>query len=140
MIVVDTNLIAYLLINGEWTQRAEAVKRRDSEWVAPLLWRSEFRNLLSLYIRQEIFDLDHAINLLKSAEKIMQEREHTISSVSVMKLAASSKCSAYDCEFVSLAQDLSVPLVTSDQKILTAFPETAVSPDDFLVKERQGRG
>ena len=140
MIVVDTNLIAYLLINGEWTQRAEAVKRRDSEWVAPLLWRSEFRNLLSLYIRQEIFDLDHAINLLKSAEKIMQEREHTISSVSVMKLAASSKCSAYDCEFVALAQDLSVPLVTSDQKILTAFPETAVSPDDFLVEERQGRG
>ena len=140
MIVVDTNLIAYLLINGEWTQRAEAVKRRDSEWVAPLLWRSEFRNLLSLYIRQEIFDLDHAINLLKSAEKIMQEREHTISSVSVMKLAASSKCSAYDCEFVALAQDLSVPLVTSDQKILTAFPATAVSPDDFLVKERQGRG
>ena len=140
MIVVDTNLIAYLLINGEWTQRAEAVKRRDSEWVAPLLWRSEFRNLLSLYIRQEIFDLDHAINLLKSAEEIMQEREHTISSVSVMKLAASSKCSAYDCEFVALAQDLSVPLVTSDQKILTAFPETAVSPDDFLVEERQGRG
>ena len=133
MIVVDTNLIAYLLINGEWTQRAEAVKRRDSEWVAPLLWRSEFRNLLSLYIRQEIFDLDHAINVLKSAEEIMQEREHTISSVSVMKLAASSKCSAYDCEFVALAQDLIVPLVTSDQKILTAFPETAVSPDDFLV-------
>lgn len=131
MIVADTNLIAYLLINGEWTQRAEAVKRQDSEWAAPVLWRSEFRNLLALYIRQEIFDLDHAINLLKSAEEIMQEREHTISSVSVMKLAASSKCSAYDCEFVALAQDLSVPLVTSDQKILTAFPETAVSLENF---------
>ena len=140
MIVIDTNLIAYLLINGEWTQRAEAVKRRDSEWAAPLLWRSEFRNLLSLYIRQEIFDLDHAINLLKNAEEIMQEREHTISFVQVMKLAASAKCSAYDCEFVTLAQDLSVPLVTSDRKILTAFPETAVSPDDFLVEERQERG
>ena len=88
MIVVDTNLIAYLLINGERTQRAEAMKQRDSEWAAPLLWRSEFRNLLSLYVRQEIFGLDHAINLLKNAEGIMQEREHTISSVSVMKLAA----------------------------------------------------
>ena len=87
MIVVDTNLIAYLLINGERTQRAEAVKQRDSEWAAPLLWRSEFRNLLSLYVRQEIFGLDHAINLLKNAEEIMQGRD-TISSVSVMKLAA----------------------------------------------------
>ena len=131
MIVVDTNLIAYLLINGEWTQRAEAVKRRDPEWAAPLLWRSEFRNLLSLYIRQEIFDLDHAINLLRNAEEIMQGREHTISSASVVKLAASSRCSAYDCEFVALAQDLSVPLVTSDRKVLTAFPETAVSLEDF---------
>ena len=131
MIVVDTNLIAYLLINGEWTQRAEAVKRRDPEWAAPLLWRSEFRNLLSLYIRQEIFDLDHAINLLRNAEEIMQGREHTISSASVVKLAASSRCSAYDCEFVALAQDLRVPLVTSDRKVLTAFPETAVSLEDF---------
>ena len=85
MIVVDTNLIAYLLISGERTQQAEAAKRQAPEWAAPLLWRSEFRNLLALYIRQEIFALDHAINLLRNAEEIMQGQEHTISSVSVMK-------------------------------------------------------
>ena len=136
MIVADTNLIAYLLISGEWTQQAEAVKRLDAEWAAPLLWRSEFRNLLSLYVRREIFDLDHAIDLLRNAEEIMQEREHTISSVSVMKLATSSKCSAYDCEFVALAQSLSVPLVTSDRRILTAFPEIAISLEGFLVEDR----
>ena len=136
MIVVDTNLIAYLLITGEHTQRADAVKLRDPEWIAPLLWRSEFRNLLLLYIRQEIFDLDHAIDLLKQAEEIMQKQEHTISSVTVMKLATSSGCSAYDCEFVALAQDLGVPLVTSDRKVLTAFPEIAVSLEDFLVDEK----
>ena len=134
MIVVDTNLIAYLLITGEHTQRADAVKLRDPEWIAPLLWRSEFRNLLLLYIRQEIFDLDHAIGLLEQAEEIMLEREHTISSVEVMKLATSSGCSAYDCEFVALAQDLGVPLVTSE--VLTAFPEIAVSLEDFLVDEK----
>ena len=139
MIVVDTNLIAYLLITSEQTQRADAVKLRDPEWIAPLLWRSEFRNLLLLYIRQEIFDLDHAIGLLKQAEEIMHEREHTISSVKVMKLATSSGCSAYDCEFVALAQDLSVPLVTSDRKVLTAFPEIAVSPEDFWSKMKMKR-
>ena len=96
MIVVDTNLIAYLLINGEQTRRAESVKRRDPDWVAPVLWRSEFRNLLLLYIRQGIFDLDHAINLLENAEEIMLKREHTISSLLVMKLATASRCSAYD--------------------------------------------
>ena len=137
MIVVDTNLIAYLLITGEHTQRAEAVKLRDPEWVAPLLWRSEFRNLLLLYIRQETFDLNHAISLLKNAEEIMQKQEYTISSMNVMKLATSSRCSAYDCEFVALAQDLSVPLVTSDRKVLTAFPQTAVSPEDFVIENEE---
>ena len=137
MIVVDTNLIAYLLITGEHTQRAEAVKLKDPEWVAPLLWRSEFRNLLLLYIRQETFDLNHAISLLKNAEEIMQKQEYTISSMNVMKLATSSGCSAYDCEFVALAQDLSVPLVTSDRKVLTAFPETAVSLEDFVIENEE---
>ena len=135
MIVVDTNLIAYLLINGEQTRRAESVKRRDPDWVAPVLWRSEFRNLLLLYIRQGIFDLDHAINLLENAEEIMLKREHTISSVRVMKLATASRCSAYDCEFVVLARELSVPLVTADRKVLMTFPDTAVSPEDFLNEE-----
>ena len=132
MIVVDTNVIAYLLINGEQTRRAEAVKRRDPEWVAPVLWRSEFRNLLSLYIRQKIFDLDHAISLLENAEEIMLNREYTISSVQVMELATASRCSAYDCEFVVLARELGVPLVTADRKISMTFPDTAVSLEDFL--------
>ncbi len=132
MIVVDTNVIAYLLINGEQTRRAEDVKRRDPEWVAPVLWRSEFRNLLSLYIRQKIFDLDHAISLLENAEEIMLDREDTISSVQVMELATESRCSAYDCEFVVLARELGVPLVTADRKISMTFPDTAVSLEDFL--------
>jgi predicted nucleic acid-binding protein len=53
------------------------------------------------------------------------------SSEQVLKLVATSRCSAYECEFVAIAQELNVPLITSDRKILTEFPNTALSMQDF---------
>jgi len=50
----------------------------------------------------------------------------------VLQLTTRSRCSAYDCEFVGLAQDLGVPFVTADREVLAAFPSTAVSPADFI--------
>lgn len=44
-----------------------------------------------------------------------------------------SGCSPYDCEFVALAQDLEVPLVTNDLQIHKAFQTIAVSPLSFTV-------
>jgi len=52
--------------------------------------------------------------------------------VQVLTLTDSSQCSAYDWEFVALAKQLSVKLVTEDKKILREFPEVTVSLDDFL--------
>ena len=67
------------------------------------------------------------------AELLMVDREFTMPSVSVMNLVATSTCSAYDCEFVALARQLSVKLVTQDKKLLREFPETAISIDAFLL-------
>jgi len=33
--------------------------------------------------------------------------------------------SSYDCEFVSLAKEAGLPLITEDKKILREFPEIA---------------
>ena len=49
MIVVDTNVIAYLFLEGEHTQEAEEVLKIDPDWVSTTrLWRSEFRSVLAL--------------------------------------------------------------------------------------------
>ncbi len=88
--------------------------------------------MLAFYLRQGLLSLDDARAIIREAELFLQGREYGVSSVRVLDLAAASRCSAYDCEFVALAQDLDVPLVTADKKILTAFPETAVSMAAFI--------
>jgi predicted nucleic acid-binding protein len=132
VIVVDTNVIAYLMLKGERTSQAEAVFNKDSDWVAPYLWRSEFRNILALYLRQGYITLINAKLIVKEAESLMHAKECEVQSMQVLDLVESSKCSSYDCEFVVLAQQLGVPLVTSDKKLLTEFPSNAVSMDVFI--------
>jgi predicted nucleic acid-binding protein len=59
-------------------------------------------------------------------------RSYDVSSEKVLELAMQSNCSAYDCEYVALAQDLGVPLVTADKQILKAFPKIAISMEKFV--------
>lgn len=131
MIVADTNIIAYLFIAGEHTPQVKKVLRKDSEWIAPLLWRSELRSVLTLYLRKGLILIPDALQLMEEAETLMRDGEYEVTSTQVLNLVAGSRCSAYDCEFVALAQELGVPLVTSDSRILSEFPSTAISPEDF---------
>jgi predicted nucleic acid-binding protein len=132
MIVVDTNILAYLYLPGEKTEQSEQAITKDPEWVAPVLWRSEFRNILACYTQNKLIALNSSLEIMREAEMLMDGGEYDIASVQVLSLAASSGCSAYDCEFAALALDLKVPLVTSDRKLLKAFKGTAVSLDDFV--------
>jgi len=132
MIVVDTNVIAYLWIFGEYTNSVEKALEKDPEWVAPFLWRSEFRNVLAGYIRRGHVSLKRSMALMEQVEDQMQGAEYYVSSSDVLHLVKQSNCSAYDCEFVALAKELGVKLVTTDNKILDNFPEVAISIIDFI--------
>lgn len=132
MIVVDTNIVCYRWIPSPHSAAAEAALVKDPDWIAPLLWRSEFRNALAGMIRQNSITLTLAREILDKAEAHLAGREFFVSSNDVIDLAARSRCSAYDCEFVALARDQSVPLVTVDSRILHDFPKIAVALKDFV--------
>jgi predicted nucleic acid-binding protein len=132
VIVADTNLLVYLYVRGLRTAQAEAVLVRDSAWAAPVLWRSEFRNTLAGLVRAREIELDDAVRISHEAERRMGGAEFSVVSQHVLELAIRSRCSAYDCEFIALAQDLRVPFVTADRQVLAAFPSTAVSPTEFV--------
>ncbi len=126
MIVVDTNILAYLYLPCEFTTQTEKLLGEHAQWAAPQLWRSEFRNILAGYMRRGAFDLQRAIALQREAEALLASGEHVVDSEAVLELVKNSDCSAYDCEFVALAQMLGVKLVTMDAKLLKAFPEIAI--------------
>lgn len=132
MIVVDTNILAYLLIESEATAIARRVLKADTEWAAPVLWRSEFRNLLATYLRQSRMTLADAVGYYTDAAKLVFGREHLGDSRTILTLAEHSGHSAYDCEFVGIAKHLGVPLVTNDRRLCRSFPDTAISPAEFL--------
>jgi len=125
VIVVDTNVVAYLLLPGPHAALVDDLLIQQPEWAAPPLWRSEWRNVLAGYLRRGVLNLDQALALQQQAEHLVIRHEEPVSSQAVLQLVASSRCSAYDCEFVAAAQQLRVPLVTADRAVLSAFPDVA---------------
>ena len=135
MIVADTNTIAYLYLPTAQTDDVVSLLHKDPHWVAPLLWRSEFRNVLALYVRKGIIDLSTAIAMQSQAEQQLAENEYSVNSSDVLTLASESGCSAYDCEFISLAKSLNLKLITSDKKLIQLFPKIATTAGDYLRTE-----
>jgi predicted nucleic acid-binding protein len=124
MIVADTNVITYLGIDSPYTALAEQLLLKDCDWIVPRLWRSEFRNVLALYLRKALLTLDQALQIQSEMEDFLGGREYEVASFDVLRLANSSTCSAYDCEFVALAKSFEIKMVTLDRKLARTFPET----------------
>jgi len=132
LIVVDTNLIAYAVLptaDSEHRRYALTVYRQDPQWLAPPLWTSEFLNVCAGYVRRGQLSIDEALSAVVEAKRLVLAEvpdAHV-----VLSLIPTSPCSSYDLEFVALAKQLGVPLVTNDRQVLEAFPGLAVSPEAF---------
>jgi predicted nucleic acid-binding protein len=135
VIVTDANQLIYLYVRGgALTDRVDAVYRLDGDWAAPFLWRSEVRNALARMIRDNKITMVEACAVLANAETLLKNQEYVVASPDVLALAIQSGCTAYDCEYVALAEALNVPLVTDDREVLCAFPARALSPAQFITR------
>lgn len=132
MIVVDVNVIAYALIQGEKTNLALKLRQKDPEWIVPSLWRHEFLNVLSTVQRAGLLSHSQCIETWESAFNIFNKAEHPVDMENALMLAMNSKISAYDAEYIALAQSHKVLCVTEDKKLLENFPQTAISIKKYL--------
>jgi len=132
MIVVDSNVLAYLYLPVKFSEQAEQLLTRHPQWAAPLLWRSEMRNILALYLRKNLLTFEQAYDIQTEAEALLAGFEYEVPSLDVLRLVENSTCSAYDCEFVALAKRLNTQLVTADKQLLKQFPKIAISLADVV--------
>lgn len=135
MIVADNSVLVYFWLPSVFAELAEAAKNQDNIWAAPILWRAEFRNVLAGYLRKNLLTENEANTAYLNAQKDLGANEFTVPTERIIKLVLASDCTAYDCEYVALAMDLGVPLVTTDKQILRVFPKTAVSLEKFAKKK-----
>jgi len=132
MIVVDTNIISYLLIpNDTYNPLAEAIYQKDSRWSSPPLWRYEFMTVLSIYLRKDLMDVASCKSVYKEAMGLVISGPIS-NSDAVFNIVQQSSLSSYDCEFVALAMQTGLPLITEDKKILREFPDIAFSMKTYV--------
>lgn len=132
MIVAGPDLVASLFLEGSETGLAERVFDRDCDWCAPLVWRSLFHRVLAERHRAGEAAVDAACAAIRAAESIFRDREFQPNGEHVLRLAIASGGDASTCEFVAVARDLGVPVVTADDSLIRAFPGVALAAAAFV--------
>lgn len=140
MIVIDTNIIAYLILTGEKTILAKQALTIENQWIVPTLWRHEFLNVLVTSIRSQAINVGDALAAWQNGLEVVGGREQDVPMEAALKLAAANQISAYDAQFVALAQLLGIWLVTEDRQLQRKFPEMACSLSQFLSMKKGDNG
>jgi len=128
MIVVDTNIIVNFVLDGPQSKACYALHEADSEWFAPRLWREECANVFATYERKNLLPRAALISAFQDAENLIGLRECEIPIDRILTVAHRTGCSAYDAQYIALAEDLDLKLYTYDKKILKVVKELAIQP------------
>ena len=132
IIVGDTNLVVYLHVESEFTARARQVYAIDSVWVFPPVAHSEAANALTTLTREKWISAETALLCLGLIEPRIVAGFRDVPMKAVLQLATERGISAYDAQFIVLAMQLGISLVTEDGKLKKRFPGIAISMEPFI--------
>jgi predicted nucleic acid-binding protein len=132
VIVADTNLLVYLLIPGPYTQIAERIRAKEKLWVAPLLLPYELLNVLAKYVHRGDISRDEATRVFRRGISMVELSVIKSEPVAILQMSEQSGCSTYDLEFVWLAIELGIQLITADKQVLASYPNTTSALDQFV--------
>jgi predicted nucleic acid-binding protein len=129
VVLVDTNVLAYLMLEGDRTSAAQELFERDADWRSEAFMMVEFSNVLTTYVRTKVLSRDQGLKLLAGAEKLVPVLT-SVQNARALEVAKQFGISAYDARFVALAIQMKVKLVTEDAKLRAAVPSWTASLAD----------
>jgi predicted nucleic acid-binding protein len=131
MIVVDSSVISFLFLEGELTESVKELHRIDSEWITPPILNHEMLNILAV-----VGTADHAIapmeEIWRDLRALLGSRQQVPDPFRSLHLAIELEISGYVAQYVALAQQLNIPLVTEEQRLLEQLPDLCLSIEEAL--------
>lgn len=122
MLAVDSNILAYLLIEGPRTVDARSLFGLDPDWHVDEFALVELSNILATAVRLGQLDLGRAEAALSEAQSVVEGAQHGVTHAEALALAERYRVTAYDARHLGVALALGVPLVTEDRKLRKAAP------------------
>ena len=86
------------------------------------LWRHEYLNVLATFVRNGGATITDGQSLWRRGVDLFGAREQSVDMESALVLATGNRISAYDAQYIALAQQLQTFCVTEDQRLLKIFP------------------
>lgn len=136
MLPVDANIVAYLFIKSERTDKARALELIDNDWHSEAFVLVELTNVLNNYVRSGTFTLAECIATLDEVAETLGPNLHGVHHADALKAAQEFNVTAYDARYLVLARELGIPLVTENKKLRAAAPALTQSLDDALLRIR----
>jgi predicted nucleic acid-binding protein len=131
MIVVDSTIITFLFLEGELTELVKELHRIDSEWISPPILNHEMLNILAVVGIE-----DQAIapmeQIWRDMRALLGSRQQVPDPLRSLHLAIELEVSGYEAQYVALAQQLDIPLVTEEQRLLKHLPDLCLSIEEAL--------
>jgi predicted nucleic acid-binding protein len=131
VVLVDTNVLAYLLIEGDHTAAAQDLYARDADWQSEAFALVEFTNILATYARTGALTREQGTKLLAEAETLLLPLPSVLHQ-EAYEAAIEFGISAYDARFITLARQMKSKLVTEDGKLRKAVPAWTISLSESL--------
>lgn len=120
MIAVDAGVIVARVTRHAFTEAALALEHEDDEWIAPLLWQAEVRNILAVKLHRIAGELtrDEAVEAYADALALLAGRTKAVDPVKALAVTLQWQISGYDAEYLTLAEVFGVELVTTDKRLV----------------------